>query len=91
MCVLVCVCVGWRVSQQTAWAGREERKELLGDDIRATSTVEAVAAETSAGGSGLCVWLSVNGCSTVAFLPLSYCTLIVLTVCMEGQRDLLLC
>lgn len=42
---------GRGVSQQTAGFGREEGKELLGDDIRATGTVEAVAAETSAGGS----------------------------------------
>lgn len=43
---------GCGVSQQTAGFGREEGKELLRDDISATSTAEAVAAETSAAGSG---------------------------------------
>lgn len=95
MCVCVCVClcgVGWGVSShQTAGFGREEGKELLRDDIRPTGTVEAVAAETSAGGSGLCVWLMLNGCSTEAFLlSLSSCTLMDLTVCMEVQQDQLL-
>lgn len=45
-------------------------KELLRDDIRATGTEQAVAAEASAGGSGLGVWLGLNGCSAAGLASL---------------------
>lgn len=78
-------------SMQTAVFGEKEGKEQLQDDIRATGTVSAVAAETSEGGSGLCFWLKLNGCSTVVFLPSSSSTLMGLTVCAKGQSYQLLC
>lgn len=75
--------LGWDggVSQQTARFGRKEGKELLGDDIRAISTVEPVAAETSTGGSG-CVWLA--QAEWLQHCGQSSCTLMDLAVCTEG-------